>query len=127
MWGRIIRRASVDELPQLINILKGEMSFVGPRPWVPEYFKNMNERQRGRVAVRPGITGLAAAKGRNGLSVFEKINYDLEYVENFSLRQDVKVVFLTMKTVLTKEGAEAGKSQVHNEINDLKLENHVGA
>ena len=126
-FGKMIRRVSIDELPQLINILKGEMSFVGPRPWVPEYFENMNERQRGRVMVRPGITGLAQAKGRNGLSVFEKINFDLEYVQNFSLKQDVKVVFLTVKTVVAREGVDAGKGQIHSDIEDLKRENFVGA
>jgi lipopolysaccharide/colanic/teichoic acid biosynthesis glycosyltransferase len=122
-FGKILRRTSIDELPQLINVLKGEMAFIGPRPWVPEYFENMNERERRRVEVRPGITGLAAAKGRNDLSIFEKINYDLEYVANYSLRQDVKVVFLTVKTVVSKEGAEAGKQKVHNEIADLMAEN----
>ena len=122
-FGKILRRTSVDELPQLINVLKGEMAFIGPRPWVPEYFENMNERERGRVMVRPGITGLAAAKGRNDLSIFEKINYDLEYVANYSLRQDVKIIFWTAKTVLSKEGAEAGKQKVHNEIAELMAEN----
>jgi len=104
-----LRKSSVDELPQLINVFKGQMSFIGPRPWIPEYWENMNERERERCAVRPGITGLAAAKGRNGLSVFEKIGYDLEYVRNYSLKQDVKVVFLTVKQVLSREEADAGK------------------
>ena len=124
--GEKLRKSSMDELPQLINILKGEMAFIGPRPWVPEYFENMNERERGRVAVRPGITGLAAAKGRNGLSVFEKIDYDLEYVRNYSLKQDAKVVLLTVKTVLSREEADAGKKRVHNDIKDLKKENGRG-
>ena len=121
--GEKLRKSSVDELPQLINVFKGQMSFIGPRPWVPEYWENMNERERERARVRPGITGLAAAKGRNGLSVFEKIGYDLEYVQNYSLKQDVKVVFLTVKTVLSRKEAEAGKKQVHNDIEDLKKEN----
>ena len=121
--GEKLRKSSVDELPQLINVFKGQMSFIGPRPWVPEYWENMNERERERCRVRPGITGLAAAKGRNGLNVFEKIGYDLEYVRNYSLKQDAKVVFLTIKTVLSRKAADAGKKQVHNDIKDLKKEN----
>lgn len=121
--GEKLRKSSVDELPQLINVFKGQMSFIGPRPWVPEYWENMNERERERAKVRPGITGLAAAKGRNGLNVFEKIGYDLEYVRNYSLGQDVKVVLLTVKTVLSRKEADAGKARVHNDIKDLKREN----
>ena len=121
--GEKLRKSSVDELPQLINVFKGQMSFIGPRPWIPEYWENMNERERERCRVRPGITGLAAAKGRNGLSVFEKIGYDLEYVRNYSLRQDVKVVFLTVKQVISRKEADAGKKRVHNDIKDLKREN----
>ena len=123
-FGRIIRRTSIDELPQLINIVKGEMAFIGPRPWVPAYYKNMNKRERGRVAVRPGITGLAAAKGRNDLTVFEKINYDLEYINHYSLRMDMKVIYYTAKTVLSREGAEGGKAQLHSDIQDLMAENN---
>ncbi|MBR2795577.1 sugar transferase [Candidatus Saccharibacteria bacterium] len=118
--GEKLRKSSVDELPQLINVLKGEMSFIGPRPWVPEYYENMNASERERVSVRPGITGLAAAKGRNGLSVFEKIGYDLEYVRNYSLSQDVKVVVLTVGTVLTRKGASSNKKVIHNELDALK-------
>lgn len=121
--GKHLRKTSIDELPQLINIVKGEMAFIGPRPWVPEYWENMDERERGRAMVRPGITGLAAAKGRNGLSIFEKINYDLEYIDKYSLREDAKVVFLTMKTVLSKKDAEAGKEKVRNELDELKAKN----
>lgn len=119
--GKFLRRISLDELPQLFNVLVGQMSFVGPRPWIPEYWNNMNDEERMRSKVRPGITGLAAAKGRNGLSVFQKIAYDLEYVRNYSFRQDVKVVFLTIRMVMKKEAAEAGKGGIHNDIEDLKL------
>ena len=118
--GKFLRRTSIDELPQLINIVKGQMSFIGPRPWVPEYFENMNELERGRVAVRPGITGLAAASGRNGLTVFEKIGYDLKYVQNYSLTQDIKIVFMTLGTVVKGNGVDAGKSGIHDDIADLK-------
>ena len=121
--GKFIRRTSIDELPQLINVVRGQMSFIGPRPWIVEYWENMNEIERGRAAVRPGITGLAAAKGRNGLNVFEKIGYDLEYVRNFSFRQDVKVVFLTIGTVLKGDEVDAGKGRIHDDIKDLKKRN----
>ena len=121
--GGILRKTSIDELPQLINVLRGQMSFVGPRPWVPEYWENMNEYERGRCMVRPGITGLAAAKGRNRLSVFEKINYDLEYVRNYSLRQDIKIIFLTIGQVFKRKEAESGKSKMWNDVEDLKKEN----
>ena len=114
--GNILRKTSLDELPQIINILKGEMSFIGPRPWITDYYDNMNEKQRHRNDVLPGITGLAQAKGRNNISINEKINYDLEYVKNYSFRQDVKIVFLTIKTVLSKEGADAGKNTIQNEL-----------
>ena len=123
--GEKLRKSSVDELPQLINVFLGQMAFIGPRPWVPEYWENMNERERGRMLVRPGITGLAAAKGRNGLSIFEKIGYDLEYVQNYSLSQDVRIVALTVKQVLSREEAEAGKAKVHNDIEELRRENGV--
>lgn len=121
--GNILRKTSLDELPQIINILKGEMSFIGPRPWITDYYDNMNEKQRHRNDVLLGITGLAQAKGRNNISINEKINYDLEYVKNYSFRQDVKIVFLTIKTVLSKEGADAGKNTIQNELEDLKTQN----
>lgn len=121
--GNILRKTSLDELPQIINILKGEMSFIGPRPWITDYYDNMSEKQRNRNDVLPGITGLAQAKGRNNISINEKINYDLEYVKNYSFRQDVKIVFLTIKTVLSKEGADAGKNTIQNELEDLKTQN----
>ena len=114
------RSMAVDELPQLFTVLFGQMSFIGPRPWVVEYWENMNETERGRAKVRPGITGLAQAKGRNGLSIFEKIGYDLEYVEHYSLRQDIKVVFLTIATVVKGEEVNVGKSGIRDEIGALK-------
>ena len=121
--GKFIRKTSLDELPQLFNILKGEMSFIGPRPWIVEYYNNFNEYQKRRVEVLPGITGLAQATGRNNLNIFEKINYDIEYVDNFSFKMDLKVVFKTIKTVLSKEGAEISKYGIKEEIEDLKHQN----
>ncbi|MBR3490116.1 MAG: sugar transferase [Bacilli bacterium] len=120
--GSFIRKTSLDELPQLFNILVGKMSFIGPRPWILDYHENMTEEQRHRSDVRPGLTGLAQAKGRNSISVFDKINYDLEYIDNYSLVEDIKVIFITIKTVLSKEGADAGKNVIQNELEDLRTQ-----
>ena len=118
--GKVIRRTSIDELPQFVNVFLGQMSFIGPRPWVPQYWNNMNEAERGRAKVRPGITGLAAANGRNGLTIFEKISYDLEYVENYSLWMDIKVIYLTVMTVISGKGASSNKAVIHEELGALK-------
>lgn len=120
--GKIIRVTSIDELPQLINIIKGEMAFIGPRPWIPDYYDNMTRKQRHRCDVLPGITGLAQVNGRNAISIFDKIDYDLEYVDHFGLWQDIKIVFLTIKVVLSRVAAEAGKHTIKGEINDLKTQ-----
>ena len=117
--GNVLRKLSLDEFPQLINIVKGEMSFIGPRPWIPDYYENMTDYQRRRNDVLPGITGLAQVKGRNNINIIAKINYDLEYVKNFSFKQDVKIFFLTIATVLSKEGADAGKNTIHTELEML--------
>ena len=117
--GKFIRKTSLDELPQFINILKGDMSLIGPRPWIVEYYNNFTDEQKKRVDVLPGITGLAQAIGRNNITIFEKINYDLEYVNNYSLLMDIKVIFLTIKTVLSKTGAEISKSGIHEELKEL--------
>ena len=118
--GKIIRRLSLDELPQLFNVIRGEMSLVGPRPWVVEYWTNMNKEERVRASVLPGITGLAQVKGRNGISIFSKIEYDIIYVKNFSFRQDVKILILTVLTVLSGRGLDAGKEGVMGDVKSLK-------
>ncbi len=123
--GKILRKISLDELPQLINIMKGDMSFIGPRPWITDYFDAMNETQRHRYCVRPGITGLAQAMGRNDLDIFTKIKYDLEYIENYSLWMDIKVVFLTIKAVFSTKGADAGKDTIQNELEALRRHNNI--
>lgn len=120
--GKIIRALSLDEIPQLINVLKGEMSIVGPRPWIIEYHQHMTEKQRQRTNVLPGITGLAQIKGRNSISVFTKINYDLEYVHGISFKRDAKIVIATILAVLTKKGAHIEKLSIHKEIDDLKAQ-----
>lgn len=118
--GKILRKTSLDELPQLFSIAIGKMSFIGPRPWIPDYYENMNEEQRHRTDVRPGLTGLAQCMGRNNITIFDKINYDLEYIRNYSLRQDIKIIFLTIKVVLKASGADAGKNTIQKELEDLK-------
>lgn len=121
--GKILRKTSLDELPQLINILRAEMSFIGPRPWITDYYDAMNEAQRHRNDVRPGITGLAQAMGRNTLDIFQKISYDLEYIRYYSLWMDIKVVLLSIKAVFTAKGADAGKGTIQNELEALKKDN----
>lgn len=118
--GKIIRKTSLDELPQLFNILKGEMSFIGPRPWIPEYYVWFDENQKRRCDVLPGISGLAQVKGRNGISIFRKIDYDLEYVDNMSFKQDIKLVFKTIQAVFSKDNAEITEQGIKQEIQDLK-------
>lgn len=121
--GKFIRSTSLDEIPQIFNIIKGDMSFIGPRPWIPEYYENMNSKQRKRVSVLPGITGLAQVNGRNSISINQKINYDLEYVNNFSLFQDIKVFIKTISTVFKKEHAYINKMGIKEEIEELKKQN----
>jgi lipopolysaccharide/colanic/teichoic acid biosynthesis glycosyltransferase len=102
--GKKIRSLSLDELPQLWNVLKGEMSFVGPRPLLPEYLLLYTPRQARRHDVKPGITGWAQVNGRNAIRWEEKFEYDSEYVDKISFTMDMKIVFLTIKKVLLKEG-----------------------
>ena len=118
--GKILRKTSLDELPQLLNMIKGEMSFIGPRPWITDYYDNMTEIQRHRYCVRPGLTGLAQVNGRNTITIFDKINYDLTYIKNYSLKQDIKIIFLTIKAIFGCKGADAGKKVIRNELDDLK-------
>ncbi|MFD2698578.1 sugar transferase [Mesonia sediminis] len=102
--GRFVRKTSLDEIPQLLNVLKGDMSFVGPRPLLPEYLSLYNEIQRKRHHVKPGITGWAQVNGRNAISWEQKFDYDVWYVKNQSLAVDLKILFLTAKKVLVSEG-----------------------
>jgi lipopolysaccharide/colanic/teichoic acid biosynthesis glycosyltransferase len=118
--GATMRRLSIDEIPQLINVLHGDMSFIGPRPWIPEYYDHMTDTQRQRNDVRPGITGLAQAYGRNSLTINQKIKYDLEYVHDISLREDIKIIFITLKTMFDKSTNEMGKNAINSELDVLK-------
>ncbi len=102
--GKFVRKTSIDEIPQLFNIIKGEMSIVGPRPLLPEYLNLYTSRQQKRHEVRPGITGWAQVNGRNAISWTKKLNLDAWYVENISLWLDVKILWLTLVKVLKSEG-----------------------
>ncbi len=99
-YGRILRKTSLDELPEIFNILKGDMSFIGPRPLLPEYLPYYTQRERLRHSVRPGLTGLAQANGRNLVNWDRRLAYDVEYVENLSFAMDCKVIIKTIQTVL---------------------------
>lgn len=102
--GRFIRSTSLDELPQLLNVLKGDMALIGPRPLLPQYLPLYSKEQTRRHEVRPGITGWAQVHGRNAISWTEKFKLDVWYVDHVSLRVDLEVVFLTIKKVLKREG-----------------------
>ena len=118
--GKFLRKTSIDELPQLLNVLKGQMSLIGPRAWIPEYYENFTEEQKHRCDVLPGITGLAQARGRNGLTIFQKLAYDLEYSKNLNFLMDLRVVFETIVIVFKRDNAEIIQEDIQNEINLLK-------
>ncbi len=103
-FGKLLRKTSLDELPELFNILKGDMSFIGPRPLLVEYLQYYTKEEHHRHDVRSGLTGWAQVNGRNLLSWEEKFKKDLEYVNNISFMLDLKIIFLTVKTVLKREG-----------------------
>lgn len=100
--GKIVRSTSIDELPQLINVLKGDMSFIGPRPLLVKYLPYYTEEERLRHTVRPGISGWAQVNGRNTIGWDKKLSYDVEYVKNLSLMMDIKVLFKTIHNVLAR-------------------------
>lgn len=102
--GSLVRKTSLDEIPQLINVLKGDMSIIGPRPLLPQYLPLYNETQKRRHLVRPGITGWAQVNGRNAISWTKKFELDVWYVDNISFRTDLKVFFTTIKKVFKSEG-----------------------
>ena len=108
--GKLIRSLSLDELPQLFNVLKGDMSFVGPRPLLIEYLPLYNERQKKRHNVKPGITGWAQVNGRNAITWEEKFEYDVWYVENQSFLLDLKILWMTLLKVLKRTGINSKTS-----------------
>lgn len=123
-FGKLVRKLSLDELPQLVNVLKGEMSFVGPRPLLVEYLPLYNERQTRRHKVRPGITGWAQVNGRNAISWEERFELDVWYVENQSFILDMKILFMTVLKVFKSEGiSEEGQATMTKFSGNLKASN----
>ncbi len=122
-FGKKLRATSLDELPEFFNILKGDMSFVGPRPLLVRYLDRYNEEQKHRHDVLPGLTGLAQVRGRNSLSWEEKFKNDIEYVRNVSFLLDIKIVFLTVLKVLKREGISSEGSATMEEFMGSEVEN----
>lgn len=118
-YGKALRKTSLDELPQFYNVLKGDMSIVGPRPWIPEYYENFDEHQKERVNIRPGIIGLAQVRGRRDIDIFKKIEYDIQYVEKVSFLLDLKIFFQIVKVIISNENVNS-VDYISNEINMLK-------
>ena len=108
--GAFLRRTSIDELPNLVNVLKGEMSIIGPRPTVPVQVEQYTDRQRGRLALKPGITGWAQVNGRASLPWSERIELDLWYAEHRTLRLDIKILWLTARMLVTGHGLYKGET-----------------
>ena len=124
-FGKKLRATSLDELPELWNILKGDMSVVGPRPLLVRYLPLYNEEQRHRHDVRPGLTGWAQVNGRNALSWEEKFRYDVDYVQNVSFALDAKTVLLTAKKVFAREGISSDSAVTMEEFRGTKESEHV--
>lgn len=108
--GRFVRSTSIDELPQLFNVLKGDMALIGPRPLLPQYLPLYNQEQARRHEVRPGITGWAQVNGRNAISWTRKFELDVWYVDHCSFSLDLRIIFLTIKKVFVREGISSGTS-----------------
>ena len=115
--GNLIRRASIDEIPQLVNVFLGHMSIVGPRPLLPEYLTLYNENQKRRHDVKPGITGWAQINGRNSILWTQKFEYDVWYVDNMRFLLDLKILLLTIKKVIIPEGINATEKYTMEEFN----------
>ena len=124
-YGKLLRATSLDELPELINILKGDMSIVGPRPLLVKYLPLYNQEQKHRHDVRPGLTGWAQVNGRNTLSWEDKFRYDVWYVRNISFGLDVKILFMTVKKVFVREGISSETAVTMEEFKGMKESSHV--
>jgi len=115
-FGKFLRSTSLDELPELFNILKGDMSIVGPRPLLVQYLTRYNEEQKRRHEIKPGFTGWAQVNGRNAINWEEKFSYDVWYVDNLSLSLDVKIILKTLMIVLKRSGINSGSSETMEEF-----------
>lgn len=112
--GNFVRKTSLDEIPQLVNVLKGDMSLIGPRPLLPEYLPLYNKEQKKRHTVRPGITGWAQVNGRNTISWQQKFEYDIWYVEHLCFKLDIQIILKTIRKVIKYEGVYAGATITMN-------------
>ena len=119
--GKIVRKTSLDELPQLINVLKGDMALIGPRPLLPEYLPYYTEREKLRHSVRPGISGWAQCHGRNNLKWDEKLALDVYYVEHLSLWMDLRIIFTTIKNVLVGKDVNVVPSLHGGKLSDERI------
>jgi len=115
-FGKKLRSTSIDELPELINIIRGDMAIVGPRPLLVRYLPRYNEHQKRRHEVRPGFTGLAQVNGRNSISWEEKFDWDVKYVDNITFLEDLKILFATVGVVLGHKGISSGTSATMEEF-----------
>lgn len=115
-YGKFLRNTSLDELPELFNIFKGDMSVIGPRPLLVQYLPRYNAHQHRRHEVRPGLSGWAQVNGRNAISWEDKFNYDVEYVDNYSIVMDIKILFMTILNVLKREGISSETSATMEEF-----------
>ena len=115
-FGKFLRSTSIDELPELINIIKGDMAIVGPRPLLIKYLPRYNQQQSRRHEVRPGLTGLAQINGRNSVSWEEKFDWDVRYVDNITFREDLKIIIKTVRSVLFREGINSETSATMDEF-----------
>lgn len=123
--GQFLRSTSIDELPELFNILKGDMSVIGPRPLLVRYLPRYNEHQHRRHEVRPGLSGWAQVNGRNTVSWEDKFNMDVEYVDNYSLVMDIRILFMTVLNVLKHEGISSETSATMEEFMGNEVEETV--
>lgn len=119
-FGRFLRSTSLDELPELLNVLNGSMSLVGPRPLLVEYLPHYSVEQARRHEVRPGITGWAQVNGRNTISWEDKFKYDVWYVDHHTIWLDLKILFLTVKKVLARHGVSPEESEIMPRFDDFK-------
>lgn len=124
-FGQFLRSTSIDELPELFNILKGDMSVIGPRPLLVRYLPRYNEHQHRRHEVRPGLSGWAQVNGRNTVSWEDKFNMDVEYVDNYSLVMDIRILFMTVLNVLKHEGISSETSATMEEFMGNEVEETV--
>lgn len=116
-FGRVLRKLSIDELPQLFNVLKGDLSIIGPRPLLVEYLPLYNDHQRKRHCIRPGITGWAQINGRNAITWKEKFNYDVWYIENISFFLDLKILLFTAMKVLKNNDVNSSENVTMERFN----------